>query len=605
MKRFLKYNKKVLGLALATLTLAACNDQWDDHYSDSALAGTNSGTIWQAMQQNPELSNFCNVAKACGYDKALQSTQAFTVFAPTNNNFSAEDAQSVIDLYNSEVKAGVRLAENRAIKEFLQNHIARYTYSVASQTNDSIIMMNGKYLVLTQNKFGGKDITSSNKLYENGVLFTLDKPTEFYNNLFEYIEKQNNGQPDGLDSMYNFWYDKRYYRYELDEESSVPGDIVNGKTTYLDSVMIKYNELFYSVGQINDEDSTFWMLVPDNTLAKQLIDDYSPYFMYHEQVDKYDSLRWYMPRVQIAMGGLFSMSKNLPLKNYLSSGTQIDSLMSEGALEYKYRKSGWGSDSLHYYQYGTLKEPRDPFAAGGIFYGAERIQCSNGVMLKTNQWNISKRETFLRSIVIDAERASRIIVDDKQTLRRTVARSIPTYSKYYNKVSNNSYLEIYPYDRSISDPEITFLIPNVLSGVKYDIYMVTVPADAVDTLVTEAEKKPSYFYISRLYKELDGYGPERDSISDNRSSIFDQPQYFLGDFDGTLGKGYGSGQDVDTICVAQGVEFPTCSWGTRSQVQLRVLNWVDYDPTETYDRTMRIDCIIFRPQEFGPLKNDE
>lgn len=605
MKRFLKYNNKVLGLALAALTLAACNDQWDDHYNDSALAGTNSGTIWQAMEQNPELSNFLSVAQACGYDKALKSTQAFTVFAPTNNHFSANQAKAVIDLYNDEVKKGIRLAENRAIKEFLQNHIARYTHSVAANTKDSIIMMNGKYLLLTQDKLGGKTISSSNKLYENGVLFTLDEPTEFYNNLFEYMEKQKTGQPDGLDSMYNFWYDKRYYRYELDEESSVAGDIVNGKTTYLDSVMVKDNELFYGVGRINDEDSTYWMLLPTNQLAEKLIAEYSPYFMYHEQVTKYDSLRWMMPRIQIAMGGLFSMSQNVALKNYLSSGTKVDSLMSAGALEYKYRKSGWGSDTLHYYQYGTLTEPRDPFAAGGVFDGAEAIQCSNGMLFKTDQWNISKRETFLRSIVIEAERASRIIVDDKQTNRRAVTRSIPTYSKYYGKVSNNTYLEVYPYDRSISDPEVTFLIPNVLSGVKYDIYMVTVPADAVDTLVTETEKKPSYYYISRLYKELNGYGPERDSISDNRSSIFDKPEYFLGDFDGTMGKGYGSGKDVDTICVAQGVEFPTCSWGTRSQVQLRVLNWVDYDPTETYDRTIRIDCIIFRPQEFGPLKNDE
>jgi hypothetical protein len=82
MKRFFKYNNKVIGLAVAALTFAACADQWDDHYSDAALPGTNSGTIWQAMEQNPELSNFRRVAEACGYDKALKSSQMFSVFAP-------------------------------------------------------------------------------------------------------------------------------------------------------------------------------------------------------------------------------------------------------------------------------------------------------------------------------------------------------------------------------------------------------------------------------------------------------------------------------------------------------------------------------------------
>ena len=82
MKRYKIYGK-VLGLALAALTFVACADKWDDHY-DSKGEGMNDASLWQAINENSNLSNFASVVKACGYDKALGSSQVFTVFAPTN-----------------------------------------------------------------------------------------------------------------------------------------------------------------------------------------------------------------------------------------------------------------------------------------------------------------------------------------------------------------------------------------------------------------------------------------------------------------------------------------------------------------------------------------
>ena len=76
------YNK-VIGLALAVLTFAACSDTWNDHF-DNKGEGMNDQTLWQAISQNGNLSNFAKVVQACGYDKSLNSSQVFTVFAPTN-----------------------------------------------------------------------------------------------------------------------------------------------------------------------------------------------------------------------------------------------------------------------------------------------------------------------------------------------------------------------------------------------------------------------------------------------------------------------------------------------------------------------------------------
>ena len=94
------YNK-VIGLALAVLTFAACSDTWNDHF-DNKGEGMNDQTLWQAISQNGNLSNFAKVVQACGYDKSLNSSQVFTVFAPTNDEFSAEEANELIEAYNAE-----------------------------------------------------------------------------------------------------------------------------------------------------------------------------------------------------------------------------------------------------------------------------------------------------------------------------------------------------------------------------------------------------------------------------------------------------------------------------------------------------------------------
>ena len=72
---------------LSSLLLSSCSDKWDDHY-DGTAQSVQEGSLWEAIQQNPELSNFCSVVQACGYDKSLASAQVFTVFAPTNSCLS-------------------------------------------------------------------------------------------------------------------------------------------------------------------------------------------------------------------------------------------------------------------------------------------------------------------------------------------------------------------------------------------------------------------------------------------------------------------------------------------------------------------------------------
>ena len=262
-----KIYSKVIGLAVAALTLAACSDTWDDHY-DKKGEGTNDATLWQAITQNGNLSNFAKVVQACGYDKALNSSQVFTVFAPTNDNFSAQEAEELIAGYNAE-KGKVMDDDNTVIKEFIQNHIAMYNHSVSPMRDDSLVMMNGKNMFLTSGSFGGNQILSSNVHYNNGVLFTIQGKAQYFPTVFEYLRKDAD-----LDSIASFFYNTRFYRKEFVPGRSVAGGLENGKTVYLDSVFVQQNDLWdYLWAYTNEEDSTYWMVVPTNQVWKELIEE--------------------------------------------------------------------------------------------------------------------------------------------------------------------------------------------------------------------------------------------------------------------------------------------------------------------------------------------
>ena len=172
----MKHNLKKIGSAIAVVAAlflsASCTDDWNEHYDASSV---DSGTLWQAISSQSNLSNFTRVAKACGYDLVLNGSQTFSVFAPTDDVFSSAEADSLIQEFQRQKAAGVRSDDNTVVRQFLQNHIALYKHPVSSLTNDSITMMNNKYAVLTSTKLSNSGLLTTNALFNNGVLFTVDK----------------------------------------------------------------------------------------------------------------------------------------------------------------------------------------------------------------------------------------------------------------------------------------------------------------------------------------------------------------------------------------------------------------------------------------------
>ena len=568
--------------------LTSCSDKWDDHY-DAAAQGVQEGSLWQAIQQNPDLSNFKSVIEACGYDKALASAQVFTVFAPTNSCFSKEEADKYIAAYNAE-KSKVDDNDNSTIKEFLQNHMALYNYSVSGSSNDSIVMMNGKNVRLTSDKIGNSPLTSKNQLYGNGVLFTVSSQIDYFPNVFEYMRRDAD-----LDSLYSFFYNEHFYRKEFQADKSVEGGIVNGRTIYLDSVFRQQNDLFDSDflhARLNNEDSTYWMLMPTNEVWRNLVGEYQDYFNYDNTVDKRDSIFYTNTRMAIMKGTVFSRTTN-------TDAMLQDSAMSTNAvLYYTSRKYTWGADSLHYYQYFT------PYGGGGIFTGNTDVSCSNGVAMKVNDWKIDKRETFFQTKIIEAESqgsirevskvVDKVITNVDGTKDTTWAETVVPRNRYvesgntfYNKVSNNSFVEFEP-TRTTVNHSVTFNIKDVLSNIGYDIYVVTAPALANDSNATDVQRLPTRLKFTLFHHIQDGTTVKTGKTEGvpllNNTAIVNSPD------------------EVDYIKVAEDFKFPVASYGLdedEPQVSLKVETYVTstQQKNNTYTRTMRIDCIVLKPHE--------
>jgi len=527
-----------------TAALISCSDDWNDHYDASTQS---NGTVWQAIASQSDLSNFARVAKAAGYDQLLSGSQTFTVFAPTDAALTSAQADDLVSDYQRQQAAGVRSDDNTVVRQFLQNHIALYRHPVSSLTNDSISMMNDKYALLTSSTLAGRPLLTTNALYNNGLLFTLGSQLEYFPNVFEYL-----GHDSDLDSVYQFL--NSYSVYEFNDAKSVPGEIVDGQTVYLDSVSDLRNSVLQSYGLINSEDSTYWMLCPTNEEWNRLVGEYEPYFNYPLNTSKRDSLIHANTRLAILGGAFFSRTVN-PDVAFQDSAV---STLAPSALA----RTVLGSDYPYYTYY-------KPFDQGGIFSGTTDVVCSNGHVRKSSAWPISKYETFAQTVRTEGER-----IMQQDTLINAVdpstTREVLQGNPYYNKVSGNSYIEVAP-ETPTARVIVGYQIPGLLAKMKYDIYAVFVPATAGDTLAVEETTKP--LRVTCRIRQADQNGVMTSPPFRNAKSV--------------------DTSTLDAVLMMSGVELTTCSYGlsdatTKFEIQ-----------SNTDGATLRLDCIYFKPSELS------
>ena len=85
-----------------------------------------------------------------------------------------------------------------------------------------MMMLNGKYSYLADGTVNGVKCLTSNELYRNGVLFTVDGRLPYFANVSEYFSTDAE-----LDSIASFF--SRYNVYEFDPSVASRGRLYTGR----------------------------------------------------------------------------------------------------------------------------------------------------------------------------------------------------------------------------------------------------------------------------------------------------------------------------------------------------------------------------------------
>ncbi len=552
-------NAKVVMAALAMGAMATACSDWDDHYeANSSVTGSSSATLWENISANANLSEFAQLAKKTGYDKVLQSSQTFTVWAPLNGTFDFET------LNNSDV--------TELTNEFMRNHVARFSYPASGPVNERVFMLNEKMNIFQGNgtyQMGDVKLQDINIASSNGTMHTIDGKLDFNYNIFESL----NTKTYALDSITEYF--KHFNQEKLDLDASVKGPVVDGEITYLDSVKVEYNQLCGLINAyIDREDSTYTMIVPTNEAWDKAMATLDNYYKY---IPSYQ----YFKEFPKTLTGADASQVDYDLIDdvYLADSLKKLNLVADLAFNNKY----YGNVKLPELQHGeSLQTDSLVSTKDGILYteDAKRLfdgtiakeEKSNGYLWIADSLHVRPWNTWKPEVIVQGEMTSRVAGTFNGTVSRVNVNSINKNQDVEGKLSNNAYAEVRPTNPT-NNPEVDFYLPGVRAG-KYMLYVSIVPAN-IDSTMYVTSVLPNRLQVKCGYHNEKGKYAEKS---------------FTGYFENDVTK-------VDEVKIGE-IEFPVSTAGLDNAMPyVRLLSRVMSNNSAKYDRTIRIDYIRLVPIE--------
>ncbi|MBN1186197.1 MAG: fasciclin domain-containing protein [Bacteroidales bacterium] len=417
---------------ISILIVTACTEKLDEHYDVDSF-NLPDKTLNEIIQEYSDLSIFSQMLKKTGYDKILDASQTYTVWAPVN------DALSNIDT-----------TDLRLVQEIIENHITRSRFTTSGVYDQSVRMLNGKYVSFSRDgsgfKFGGNLIIDANLPAINGLIHVIDGYTPYMNNLWEYI-----GRTTGLDSLRSYLYSQSQNLFDPENSTEIGIDS-NGAGIY-DSVFIYTNLVLKKIGAIDTEDSIYTAIMPNNTAWNEA----------YERIGKYynipDSFGGPQRKRELTR---FTIVKDMLFLGQVTQPEVLDLLVST-------------TGSVFY----------DP----GNLFNTEPVTLSNGLAYVTSKMPYADTSSWFKKIKVEAEETEG---------RDNASSNIYLRTSYGSglDVSKNKYILVEP-SSTISKPSVEFSIPNTLSA-KYNIYCVFVPASILDPLnLNPTKAKFMLTYIRR------------------------------------------------------------------------------------------------------------
>lgn len=571
----------MLSASVLGLSLAACTDSWDDHYSQIPDTQYGNASIYEVLAAQPELSDFCRVLDQATmfanfrntpvtYKELLNADQFFTVWAPVNGTFNADSLIAMCQTNHGDSLVEV---------QFLKNHIARYSHSFGNTQDSTVSLLNSKKLSMVGDQFGTTTIVKPNITARNGIIHVVKEPSKYFNNIYEAMS--NLPQLQHLGSFF-----KGYERYRFNESASLAMGVVDGKTVYIDSVF--YMET-YSFGYIRQEDSLMWMLAPTKEVWEPVYEEAKSYFNYCHMA-KGDSLTNLYAH-DMLMTDLFYNPKSWKQRSIQDSIVSV----------------GWYQNTLKERYHVYFK----PFQPGGLFAQnwVEKITCSNGTIYVMDQWPFDKTKLYFQPIEISTSLSR--LYDYGGNAKKSSSIEVSWFGVDNDSIESG-YLSVVP-EVSTDAYYAEFEVPRVLSG-EYDIYCVVLPKsvnsrnDVGSTAAGIRNRLPNKFTVEITYRGKDN----QEYVLDSKNRYeFDEslPQYYVKSstapylFEGNaVSKGardYTSYVNnplrVDTIKLCT-MKFPTCNYGQSPITnRIKIINNVKKSEARDYADFLYLSAIVLKP----------
>ena len=592
-------------LAMACLTatalfMGACSDEWDNHYEGKGQeSAVNQPSLLELVKADADLSQFLRVLQRTGYDKVLDSPQSLTLFAPV---ITEAEADSVIALYDAQKREYIIMPdgsqrnmqekENKAIVQFVQNHIALFEHSVSTEYNDTVRMMNGKYMNLQSDNLNSISFLKKNVAARNGIFYKLPQKETFFANVRDYLEL--NPQLTHVAAYY-----KQFDNYTLDEASSVQRGIVNGKIVYADSVLRLSNTLHSTLGWINSEDSSYLFVAPSDEVWEREYELFLPYFNYVNSVENRDSIADLNAKFSIIRGRLFNLNEQRSPEDSLVNTLHVN------------------STSL--YGLNVFSQPQ---ATGGLLAGLTPWTCSNGQIYIDTEGNVDHKNTFMEARYVLATdpsvRRMPILTVNSQSqpqvsvLNRALVDTI-TYNgvKYdFHELKNSNYMEMRPITytgTTNTNSAMYFYLTNTLSNVYYNVYLIAVPAFANADGYSADEVLPTRFQVSYNERLMTNRDKAIDNPNDDVSftNINQERPYAVPEGETHKnGNNYfqTSGDQIDIICIDKARKPQVSGYNTFGSNDLPAMRYKIISAVRPPDlnnklqtNVMRINRLIYIP----------
>ena len=551
--------KPVGALIFASVVLSSCeSDTWKDHYSYKSDSGEAVSSLGATIEKigNKDAQYFVKTLKntyvyngrnktVVTYWDLLTDDQFFTIWLPTGLTDAEWEKYSKRNKTDEEnIEVG---------RDFILNHVARFSHSVGTRTHDRVKMMNEKsYTLDHQDLFHTIGYKERNIRCTNGLLHILNGFVPYSPNIYDYLTGNTvyqsfNGNEYRYDTIFGKWF-ANFTVKTIDPNKSVPGEInmETGEKEWLDSVVITSNELMTRFkSYINVEDSMYAVVLPSPDLWVSVYDSVKKYFEYNSgDVAVDDSLQDHWTKISMLTDAFF----NLKIQRGKDSVTTT-----------LFRKN----DSQDGYPFHIYYKPYD----GGLFTGdcVDSVLCSNGKIYIKNKWPFND-SVFHKTVILEAEdvvySSEFKMASPKNILYRVngVTKSVRVMQLEKNGVG---YV-------------LNFDMPDNLKG-KYLLKLVFFPNGSSDNPVTLVH--PSVEYVVGM-----GY----ETLVDEKTKV--GRKYY--------DKTYEIGANLskpDTVVVGP-FEFPDCNYKIKSpKTVVKIKSSLDNNNYTKYSHEMWLDCIMLEP----------